>query len=108
MPNNISVIQGDSSPVTLLTVTGYTDISSANWVGTLRLSTELGGTALVSRALDKATDNTGWLAYLRPAETASLTVGTSYSLTYQIANTVILPQLTRELQSTITIQKQAG
>jgi hypothetical protein len=31
-----------------------------------------------------------------------------YALTYQVANTSILPQLTRETQHTLQIQTQAG
>lgn len=105
---NLTVIQGDSTLVSKITITGYTDISAAAWVGTVTLALTLGGTPIISRALDKAADNTGFLAYLRPSETAGLTVDTVYALTYQVANTSILPQLTRETQHTLQIQTQAG
>ena len=105
---NLTVIQGDSTAVSKITITGYTDISAAAWAGTVTLALTLGGTPIISRALDKAADNTGFLAYLRPSETAGLTVDETYSLTYQVGNVVIVPQLTREIQHTVKILKSGN
>ena len=106
--SNISVIQGDNTEVEKLTVTGYPDISAAAWEGTVTLAATLGGTPIVSRALDKATDNSGFLAYLRPGETLTLTVGESYALTYQVRNVSIVPQLNKEFQNTVKILPQGS
>jgi hypothetical protein len=105
---NLNVIKGDSSLVHKITVTGYADISSANWAGTVTLASTLGGTPIVSRAIDKAADNSGFLGYLRPSETVGLVVDETYSLTYQVVNVVIVPQLTREIQHSIKILRSGA
>lgn len=102
---NLTVIQGDSTDVDKLTIYGYADISAAAWEGTVTLAATLGGTPIISRAMDKATDNSGFFAYLRPSETLALTVGETYALTYQVRNVSIVPQLNREFQHTVKILK---
>ena len=105
---NLTVIKGDSSLVHKITVSGYPDISAAAWAGTVTLAATLGGTPIVSRAIDKAADSSSFLGYLRPSETAGLTVDETYSLTYQVGNVLIVPQLTREIQHSIKILKSGA
>jgi hypothetical protein len=105
---NLSVIKGANTDISGIKFTGYPDISAAAWFGTVTLAATLGGTPIISRALDKAADGTQFLGYLRPSETLGLTVGTTYSLTYRAGNVSIVPQLTREIQHTLQIQASGG
>ena len=106
--SNLTVIQGDSTDVDKITIYGYADISAVAWEGTVTLAATLGGTPIISRAMDKAVDNSGFFAYLRPSETLALTVGETYALTYQVRNVSIVPQLNKEYQHTLKVQTQAG
>jgi len=100
--------KGDTTPVVGIKVTGYTDISSTYWTGLAICSVTLGGAALISRALVKAADNAQFLAYLTPAETGALTVGVTYSLTYEVTNTFVTPPINREFQNQLIIETPAN
>jgi len=99
--------KGDTTPVVGIKVTGYSDISSTYWTGLAICSVTLGGAALVSRALVKAADNAQFLAYLTPAETGALTVGTYY-LTYEVSNAFVTPPINREFQNQLTVETPAN
>ena len=103
---NLTVVQGDSTPLRNLTATGYPDISSANWSGRAILASTLGGTAIISRALAKAGDSTCFLGVLTPAETLALAVG-AYSLTFEIQNVVIVPPLKHQFQHRLQVTARA-
>ena len=100
--------KGDTTPVIGIKVTGYTDISATYFTGLAICSVTLGGPALVSRALVKSDDYTQYLAYLTPAETGALTVGVTYSLTYEVTNTFVTPPINREFQNVLIIETPAN
>lgn len=102
MANQV-VIQGNNTPTTGITITGYT-VESADWTGLVIVAEKLGETALISRAMVKAADNSKFLAYLTPAETLTLSVGTTYSVTYRVINTTMTPPITREFHNKVLIE----
>lgn len=90
--SSLSIIQGDNSSEEIFRFTEFTDISSANWIGayTIRNDTITGDVAMQG-LLGKSTDNTSFVFYLQPEETALLPVG-RYFLSIELKNLVDFSQ----------------
>lgn len=90
--DNLSIIQGDNSSEEIFRFTEFTDISSANWIGQYTIRNEtISGDIVMQGQLGKSTDNTSFVWYLQPEETALLDVG-RYFLTIELSNLVDFQQ----------------
>ena len=93
--SSISLVQGDNSSEEIFRFTEFDDISSANWIGAYTLRNEtITGDIAMQGLLGKSVDNTSFVFYLQPEETALLPVG-RYFLTIELKNLVDFSQRIR-------------
>jgi hypothetical protein len=113
----IVIYQGDTSPVVEFSSPSNLDLSSVDWTGSIVVRatkcnprtgdhTVTGG-ALITKVLEKATDNTMFLAWLEPAETQGLPPGV-YIWVVEITNLTLTPALNVEEHMLLTIEEQGA
>lgn len=97
------VNQGDTSPTFSLSSTTYTDISSADWTGTLVVKAYPSGTVAINKAMTKNDANTAFTTWLTPTETDGMDEG-RYVMYFTITNSTLTPPFNSTQTKTLYIR----